>query len=560
MKRFSSIDFLRGLAMLMMIVLHTISDILDLDALLADMANLTLLELILLFVLPFLGGLAGFFLMISATGNMISMQKQLKRGRSAKDIGKRQVMGGFLLLIFAMLCEGLLGYHGYIGELFKNLDNITATDPAILTYGAYHFETIHAIAWCVIINGIIHAILTKDGKWKNTTKLIKQYAIIAIVILILTPLMWALADLIVPGYPYATDPVTGREIQYAVLGKSSIWDFVIRFFLAPLAAKWEPIFPYLAVSCIGSIIGIYLSQERKKIDLTFWKKLLKVGLIMFMIGAAGFIANLVIVVMEEGIDPALALYMNISEHRYWTVENGAPFLGWLFQFLLLNGFSLCAIIMIIRLVEFRGKGKMFAEKTVFIRRLGFIAFTIYTIQYLYNLIHFIVSSILGDPYVRQDWGPTLIILTLTLVAYYLITWAWEKIGYIGSMEWMMGTIAAYLIPGKKVTMVLKWWEKGKLDVEGAFYNAEWLNIIEKDEVNHKGLAESRLSYKLSRLGFIFFPFSFVSYIAAKKAAKNEKENEYQKKGRILGLSGIILFFVLLIVCISLKLSTLGISF
>ena len=44
MKRFASIDFLRGLAILMMLILHIISDILDLEALLADMGNLTLLE------------------------------------------------------------------------------------------------------------------------------------------------------------------------------------------------------------------------------------------------------------------------------------------------------------------------------------------------------------------------------------------------------------------------------------------------------------------------------------------------------------------------------------
>lgn len=560
MKRFASIDFLRGLAILMMLILHIISDILDLNALLADMGSMSLGELLLLFVLPFLGGLAGFFLMISAIGNMISMQNQLKKGMSAKDLALKQVMGGILLLIFAMLTEGVLGYHGYIGDFFKHLNDLSQVDPGIMLWRGYYFETIHTIAWCVIINGFIHAILTKDGKWKDFKTLAKKYIVMAVIVIVLTPVMWWVADLIVPGFPYAIDPITGKDVQYAVIGKSSFADFIIRFLLGPLAAKWEPIFPYLAGSFIGSIIGIYLSQDPKEIDGRVMKKFLQLGVVMFLIGAVGVITNLLIVFTTQGIDATLGIYINISEHRYWTTDHGVPFLGWLFQFLLLNGFGLCAIVMITRLVEFRGKGQKFAEKTVFIRRLGFVAFTMYAMQYIYNGMFFIVSSVVATPYQRLSWGPTMVVLGLSLAAFHVLTWVWEKIGYIGSLEWMIGTIASYLIPGKKAKAEQKWWERGKLNVNDAFYHAEWLNIVEPDAAFYESLAESRLMYKIGILGFLFFPFSFVAYRASKKAAATEKPNPLLAKAQKLGLSGIIFFIMWLVLFSVVHLSTLGISF
>ncbi len=559
MRRYASIDFLRGLAILMMLILHIISDLLDIDGLTANMGNLTLLELVLLFVLPFFGGLAGFFLMISAIGNTISMQKQLMKGMSSKDLAKRQVFGGFLLLIVAMLAEGVLGYHGMIGNIFKSLNDPSAIDWSPGLYRGYHFETIHTIAWCIILNGAVHAYLTREGKWKDLKTLTKQYLILAAAVLALTPFMWWLADVIVPGYPYGEDPVTGRALMYAEFGKSSVWDFIIRFLLAPLAAKWEPVFPYLAASFLATIIGIYLSQEKKDIDRSYIKKYLKFGLGMFGIGAIGFIINMVLVVVQQGIDPALALYPQISEHRYWTQENGVPFLGWLFQFLLLNGFGIVAITMIIRNVEFRGRGKKFADQTKFIRRLGFIAFTAYTMQYIYHFAFFVVSSLVGEPYVRMNWGPTMLALGLSLLIYHILTWAWEKIGYIGSMEWMIGTIASYVIPGKKLKDY-NWWKRGQLDVENAFYNAEWINIIDEEEIDHNNNSESRYAFKLARLGFLFFPFSFMAYRTAKNAAKIEEPNEYQEKGEKLALGGIIFFIVWLVLFSSLKLGMLGISF
>ncbi|MHA1766310.1 MAG: hypothetical protein ACTSVK_08610 [Promethearchaeota archaeon] len=559
MKRFASVDFLRGIAIVMMIILHIISDTLDINTLTSNLSVLPLIQILLLVVLPFLGGLAGFFLMVSSTGNMFSMQHQLAKGMGPKTLVLRQIMGGFLLLIVAMLSEAIIGYHGTVGEFFLHLNDPSKGIYNQALWRFLHFETVNTIAWCIILNGIIHAILTKNGKWKNANYLIKSYFILAIVVLVFTPLMWFFADKMVPGYPYAKDPKTGIILLYAYLGKSSFSDVVIRFFLGPLAASWEPVFPYLAASFLGSIIGVYISQDPSEIKTPFLKKYMIVGLIMFVIGAVGVILNVVLVIINSGLDEGLSLYILISEHRYWTILHGVPILGWFFQFLFLNGFSICAILLIIRLVEFRGLSKKFAEKTVFIRRMGFIAFTIYTAQYIYNLIFFIVSSIFSTPYTRLNWGGTILVIIFSLLVFYLITLGWEKIGYIGSLEWMIATIAAYIIPGKKKPAKMKWWQKGRLNVEGAFYNAEWIDIISIEDLKSRNQSESLLSYKLGILGFFFFPLSLVAYNSAKKAQQSENTNNLNKKGKILGLVGIIFFFAWGIMFSTLKLSNFGIS-
>ncbi len=65
-KRFSSLDFLRGLAIILMIILHQISDLLDIGTLTADLNSVPLINIVALLILPFIGGLAGLFLLTSA--------------------------------------------------------------------------------------------------------------------------------------------------------------------------------------------------------------------------------------------------------------------------------------------------------------------------------------------------------------------------------------------------------------------------------------------------------------------------------------------------------------
>lgn len=566
MKRFASIDFLRGFAIFLMLFLHIISDTLYIDTLITDLNNLPLYNIVALVIIPFLGGLAGFFLMVSAVGNMISMYKHLEKGKSVKELAIKQVLGGIILLLFAMLVEGIIGYHGALGEVFLRLDDPGYSLPYIL-YRWNYFETIHTIAWCVILNGITQAILSRNGNWKNTNKLIKSYALLAIIILILTPFVWISVSVLVPGYPFALDPVTEIPIYMPVIGSADPLYILVSPFLAALASPIEPIFPYLACSYIGSIVGVLISQPREKVPRRFPKRMFFVGISMFIVGLIGIVVVVLTLLDSVGFGVTAEIYIRLGFHREWFIDNPTapiPPSAWLWQFLLLNGFSLMSVVTVIRLVEFRGKGKEFAEKTTFIRRFGFIAFTNYTIQFIYFIMFFLVSlTFTGVPYTRVNWGLSFLILFLSYLAYYVLMKLWERKSYIGSLEWALGTIALNIIPGKHETSgeKTKWWKKGALDVEGAFYNAEWLNIVEKSEINHEALTESKLAYKLSLIAvgsIIFMPIAFASFFIAKGSQKTENDNIYNKRAKIISLIGMIITLVFIVLCATLTPASLGI--
>ena len=116
----------------MMIFLHMVNDILNIDMLMNNVNNVSLMNLVAFIVLPYLGGLAGFFLMISAVGNMVSMQKRLQRGTSVKALVIRQVVGGSILLFFAMLTESTIGHGGYFGRIVTHMNNPSSVNPEVI--------------------------------------------------------------------------------------------------------------------------------------------------------------------------------------------------------------------------------------------------------------------------------------------------------------------------------------------------------------------------------------------------------------------------------------------
>ena len=202
MKRVSSLDFMRGVAIVLMIVLHSISDVMDVDTLVGRISNVPLANLIALVVLPFLGGLAGLFLLVSAISNMISMQKQIMRGRSAGMLALRQVITGFLIYIFAALSESFIGYHGGLGGITRRLDQPLYVNWDNTFTGWGTFEAIHTVAWCVIINGIVQALLS-IGKLRDKPKTqMAIYAGLAALVIGFTAPVWIGISRLYPEFPW----------------------------------------------------------------------------------------------------------------------------------------------------------------------------------------------------------------------------------------------------------------------------------------------------------------------------------------------------------------------
>ncbi len=142
MERYASIDFLRGFAIWMMLLLHVVMRIYD-DHWALSFSTINprpIINILILVILAFFGGWAGIFLIVSAIGNTISMQKAIKRGVKEETVLGKQLIVGFLLLIAAFLTESLTGYHGLIGDLVlgRNFKDWIIPD----LFRAYHMSWI----------------------------------------------------------------------------------------------------------------------------------------------------------------------------------------------------------------------------------------------------------------------------------------------------------------------------------------------------------------------------------------------------------------------------------
>ncbi|MEX2684922.1 MAG: hypothetical protein Q6373_025330 [Candidatus Sigynarchaeota archaeon] len=545
MKRYSSIDFARGLAIFMMVWLHTFMRWFDQDRIVADITNGTapLFLVVLMAVSLFFGSWAGFFLMVSAIGNMISMARGLERGQSAADLALKQVIGGMLLLVFAYLTESLTGYHGAIGELAKGSTNWL--NP--FWYRGYHMETIHTVAWCVILNGIVQGLLSMKGGFKKFSRNIKIYAILAIAVIAVTQLVWWGFDAMVPNgdFSHGTNPLTGHPWQYGDLRKLDFFTNFLLVFVQPWAGQVEPLFPFLAVSFIGSMIGLYLVKPRTGDEGKNTKtlRISMAGGFTLMVGM--FVVVLAILLLRPG-DPIDGL-LNVLRKAY-DVTDIEQYGVWLPWFLMVTGGQWGAICLLLRLVEFRGKSAPFARKTLLFRRFGFVAFSIYNYQFLDVLPVMLTALLLGMPawplpsfYTTTIW----LALALIIVTWAVVLWLWEKTSYAFGLEWLIAKISGLIIPSKRRerkaegTPRLPWWKTERLDPQGALHDAEWINIVDEKDIDHANLKDSKLAFKLTMTGWIFFPGFFVGLALSRESRKTEGINWANKAASIVSIIGII---------------------
>lgn len=564
MKRFASLDFLRGLAIFLMIVLHVVNGILDTNAQLNSISSNSFLSLSALVVLPFLGGLAGFFLLVSAASNMVSMYHRLENGQPTGMLIKQQVIGGALLILFAMLTEAVTGYNGAFGIFVRDLGG-TYRWPLYLEIALSRwnwFEMIHTIGWCVMLNGLIQGIISRKGQWQNVSRQIRTYLIIAAVMVVLTIPVWVGVSELVPGYPWQESAMTGGQLYLPQIGVAPVGYLLASPFLAALAAPMGPVFPFLAVSCIGSIIGIVMCQRPDRIPKHFVKKVLVASVIAFTVGIIGVIFTMVGVMQAAGFEDGIQLWLDLSHFRGWFPDNISRSYGvflsplsWLWNFLALNGFATMFAMLIIYLVDWRGAGPAFSrlKPVQFVRRFGFAAFSNYNNQWLYYIAWIGVSLLLtGERRIKLDWTGTLLVMVVSLVLYYVVMRGWEKIKYLGSIEWAMGTLGAVLTPARwqpERLRNLKWYQKGQLDVQGSFYQAESVSVVIPDEQYHAQLKDSRLVAKLAKISLfsiIFFPFTVVTLPLARSIQKKEGPNPMVNTAIMLSWIGTIITIALLL--------------
>lgn len=527
--RYASIDFMRGIAIWLMLFLHTLMRVYDRGWVgNPEMANARLSLILFLVICVGFGGWCGFFLLISSIGNTISMQKQLNRGKSPKAVWKKQILGGGLLLLFAVLSESTIGYHGYLGNLVGNWQNWD--NYSVILYRGFHMETIHAVAWCVIVNGSVQALMSRTAKNVGASDQEREnimtrhqwiYVGLAILVVAITPLVWKLADLVVSGYPFAHYPESGRIVQYPLEGISSFGDYIQLFFLMPFAGHPEPLFPFLSVSFFGSAIGLWLSKSHPKralADLGMW-----VCAVVVVIGFIGLG-----VVMSQDLNK-IGLFLGDT----WNI----PKLGdmWFWWFCVITGSQVFLVFLFLRMVEFRGKAVPFAQHTLYFRRFGLVAFSVYNFQFIDVVPRYLLSLIPGINVFSARAGGIASILAVVgvFLTWSLVFWVWEKGKYIGGMEWLIGSLSTFILnkslsssknektTGKSTQKVIT---KG-LNVDGILYHPRWINLRTPNQVNHLQSEDARLAFKIALFGLFVPGLAYFALSILLDARKNESHSK-----------------------------------
>ena len=475
-----------------------------------------------------------------------------------------------------MLTEGLTGYHGSFGHFIFDLNNpLESFNIGWAMTQWSTFETIHTIAWCVILNGIIQGLLSVKGWWKKPKRQMLVYITLIIIVLTSTKFVWegiynSLKGDNGIGFPWGSY-ADGSVMHWPDLRTAGIGAVLVGIFVNPLAAPMEPIFPYLAVSFMGSIIGIAISQPKKALFKGFTKTVLLTGLVMFITGAIGTVIELVNVMNNIGFEGGVTFYRFISFHRHWfpdafdtstaALYPYSPYISsfaWLYQTFITNGFSIMVCMIVIFLVEFRGRGSPFAKKTSYIRRYGVIVFSNYNNQWIY----FIPILILGKVGLSNMlWGETFLAMLITFALFTIVLYAWGLVNYRFSFEWFMKSIGYIILPIRRISILKekKWYQKGDTNMEGSFYKADWINIVEENETYHKGKIDSKISMILSICSLaipIFFAFSVVTLPMSLRARKKEAINKKNTVSLVLSIIGVIItmaFFVFAFVATPAKL-------
>ncbi len=400
MKRLVSLDFLRGISIFAMTFFHAFENVITLDdggvdpyAMQSNPAIVILASTILIF-----GYWRPFFLLISATVHMYTMERSIRKGKKRIDILKRQLFLGSLIYLIGLLRESVFSSYGFLGVSYENKS---------WTLGAlkniFVFETLNMIGISIILSSLVHFFLTRNNGVNKTKRNLIIYGILAAFFIFMRPIVEMQVDL-----------YFGAEFLTVAKDVTSIGDGFLRLFWVMLAGTPEPIFPFLGTSFIGCMVGIYLAQEKPSKDVIRY----------------GYISGFLLIVTGS-------VFLILSDEPFSFIFAIMPFYLYLFHL----GMQIIIMFFALRLVEFNPKFQVkFVIHSTFIRRWGIISLTVYFFQIFDIIIREILFGITGIPFnelnkVSAEWA--LLMVIIVMLSWEIILRLWEKMKYKGSLEFII---------------------------------------------------------------------------------------------------------------------------
>ena len=360
-KRLVTLDFLRGIAIFGMTLFHILFKMYDVEGFMAnpdEILNFPIIVLIIMGLFAYLGSWYGFFLFISSIVNSYVFTRKTKSGVNPSKLLIKQTISGVILIILAYFIEGIIGYYGDIGYSIRNLQ---WTNFEYFKIEFLWIQTLQIIGLCLIINGLLLFFLLRKEGYKRVIRNISIFICLTLIVLILTPFIsnWIANS----DWAYPPTEIGWADIQFVYQNRS-----VKTWFLTIINGPKQPLFPYLASSFMGALIGMILSNPKPPKRILIWFSLM--GLLMIAAGIILIVVGLPFTFLEQ--PPAITTY------------------------LLRLGGQVCLLMVLLAIVEFRGKSSTFANRRIvkYFRRWSILSLTIYSLHILELLPRWLLSLIL----------------------------------------------------------------------------------------------------------------------------------------------------------------------
>ncbi|QEE16455.1 hypothetical protein DSAG12_02285 [Promethearchaeum syntrophicum] len=417
-KRILSLDFIRGLAIIGVIVNHAITYGIMLNE---ENARTLLPKSPLVIFAPLLifGTWAGIFALITGLVNSYQIYLRMKK---KEDIGVA-LQGCFInstlvliihfifLGLFNRVSESLTG-NGFNHSLITGSIELQqiSLPPIELFFRADALAMISASGYLTCL--LLWIIWRKQG-FQNTKRSIKIILEFGAIILAVSQPLWNLL------YP----------IFISFLNKGGLY-YIPALFLSFISGTMHCLLPYGGYVAFGIILGIYLAEQKSIQEIKNFAK--KVGFSLIIISI--ILAIYHIFTVEGNLMSFFFKYKMIPPDLY-LLNLGIMMLWfpWFFEKI-----DYCS----------DEKHAKIAEKTILIRRFGILSLTLFMLEPFWcTLWSFIFHTAFGSfsgekDVVMTNFGLNLLFLIIVFGSWLIILKKWEKHKYKFSFEWIMVKIGS----------------------------------------------------------------------------------------------------------------------
>ena len=443
LKRILTLDFLRGVAIFLMIPGHQLRSTYNLEWIIYSegFGERTGLVMVIASAYAILATFTSAFLLISIIVQVYTAEKRVERGEQPNKVLLKQLITGSIIVVYGYLFEMILHPVGLLGKTVLLSDD----NPVLyMLKRSFDFGTLHIIGWSIILVSLLHYFLVlrpkSQGKEKNIRAL-SIYISLIIVIIVASPFLSQAISNNFNEFPGVH--LSDRQFDWPPTGAG---DFFLRQFLAFLVGQYMPMFPFFAVSLMGAIIGMGLAQ--KKPDR-------RIPLFIFLTGLALLPIDVTMIIIGVIKEDYTFMHMGQAAQIFFISTFG----------------QLSILSLSLWLVEFKGKTGRFVKVSRYWRRYGAISLTIFSLEIIAVIPRYLVQITTGwhvaslaveGPFDAKLWQAVI------TIAFVMIFWEglirlWEQVNFIGTFEWVN---AKLLTIGQKIPAT------SKRQIKDIIYNIE----------------------------------------------------------------------------------------